>query len=289
MAASAVLFALMNFFAKLANASAGWAMVGFVRAFVGALVAIAVARASGRSLGAHDKKAVLLRSVLGTVSMIGTFYALSSRSLSLGDTVTLLYLTPVFLALLAPLFLGEKTTGAVFIGILVSLSGVVLVVRPSFLFGVDGPSLAGGAGPSAGVTAAVAVGVALTSSLAMMALRRVGKTETPESVAMHFSLFAAMVLGVVAVSDLHVPSARDVGFMTAAGVCAGFGQIAMGRAYARETAARVGGLMYVAPVTSAVLGALALGEVPSALATLGMGLVIGGGLVVTFTRNPRPG
>ena len=105
MAASATLFAFMNFFAKLASSSASWASVGAVRAFVGALVAIGVARARGVSLAATDRKAVFWRSVAGTGAMMTTFYALSSRTLGLGDTVTLLNLMPVFLSVLAPIFL----------------------------------------------------------------------------------------------------------------------------------------------------------------------------------------
>lgn len=283
MAASATLFAFMNFFAKLASSSASWASVGAVRAFVGALVAIGVARARGVSLAATDRKAVFWRSVAGTGAMMTTFYALSSRTLGLGDTVTLLNLMPVFLSVLAPIFLRERTTKAVGLGIALALGGVVLVVRPSFLFG--------GASHGGGVYAAVAVLSALLSSIAMMLLRRVGQTESAEAIAVHFSLFAALVLAIVAAFDFRVPTARDAAFMIAAGVCAGFAQIAMTRAYALEQAARVSAMSYLAVVASALLGALALGERPPLVAVLGMALVVAGGVVVTFGKerySPAP-
>jgi drug/metabolite transporter (DMT)-like permease len=72
--------------------------------------------------------------------------------------------------------------------------------------------------------------------------------------------------------------------MLVTGVCAGFGQLAMTRAYALDQAARVGAVGYLAVVVSALLGALALGEVPDALATIGMLLVIAGGLVTSLRR-----
>ena len=50
--------------------------------------------------------------------MAATFYALSSRTLPLGDTVTLLNLTPIFLAVLAPIFLREPTGRAVALALL---------------------------------------------------------------------------------------------------------------------------------------------------------------------------
>jgi drug/metabolite transporter (DMT)-like permease len=257
--------------------------VGAVRAFVGALVAIGVARARGVSLAATDRKAVFWRSVAGTGAMMTTFYALSSRTLGLGDTVTLLNLMPVFLSVLAPIFLRERTTKAVGLGIALALGGVVLVVRPSFLFG--------GASHGGGVYAAVAVLSALLSSIAMMLLRRVGQTESAEAIAVHFSLFAALVLAIVAAFDFRVPTARDAAFMIAAGVCAGFAQIAMTRAYALEQAARVSAMSYLAVVAIALLGALALGERPPLVAILGMALVVAGGVVVTFGKerySPAP-
>lgn len=282
MAAGAVLFALMNFFARLASDSASWATVGAARALVGAFVAIAVARVRGSSLRITDKRALLWRSVFGTGTMMATFYALSSRSLSLGDTVTLLNLTPVFLAVLAPIFLRERTSPMVALAIALALGGVVLVLHPSFSF----QDVAGASpGPSAGVTAAVAVLASFVASIAMMLLRRVGQTETPEAIAAHYSLFAAAVLGLLALGDLRMPTGRDALAMVAAGICAGLGQIALTRAYSLERAARVSGIGYLSVVASALLGAAILHERPSAGALLGMALVVSGGLVVTFTRD----
>ncbi len=284
MATAAVLFASMNFFARIASTSTSWTTVGAVRALVGALVAVAVARARGASLAVRDHKAMFWRSLLGTASMLLTFYALSSRTLSLGDTVTLLNLTPVFLAVLAPIVLRETTTGRTGLAILVALGGIVLVLRPSFSFG-DG---AVAVGPSARATACAAVAASFCSSLAMMMLRRLGKSETAESIAVHFSLFAAAALAILSAFDLRMPSLRDGLCMIAAGVCAGFAQIAMTRAYALERAAPVSAMGYLAVVASALLGAAMLHERPTVSAMLGMALVVAGGIVVTFAREERP-
>lgn len=283
MAAGAILFALMNFFARLASSSASWMTVGGVRALIGALVALAVARLRGASLVANDCKAVFWRSLFGTAAMGTTFYALSSRTLPLGDTVTLLNLTPVFLAVLAPFVLREQTSAAVGIALLLSLGGVVLIVHPSFHW--QGGIATGG--PSAGVTAAVAVSAAFFASIAMMMLRRVGRTETPEAIAVHFSVFAGVVMTGLSLFDLRLPTPRDAGFMVVAGVCAGFGQLALTRAYTLERAARVSGMGYLAVVASALLGAAVLGERPSLAAVVGMALVVTGGLVVTFIRDAK--
>lgn len=284
MASAALLFALMNFFARLASSSASWMTVGAVRALIGALVAFAVARMRGASLVANDRKAIFWRSLFGTAAMGTTFYALSSRTLPLGDTVTLLNLTPVFLAVLAPLFLRERTSASVGFAILIALVGVALVVHPSFAW-KDGATQPG---PTAGATAGVAVLAAFLASIAMMLLRRVGRTESAESIAVHFSLFAGVTMSVLALFDLRMPTLRDAGLMLAAGVSAGFAQLAMTRAYSLERAARVSGMGYLAVVASALLGAAVLRERPTLGAIAGMGLVVASGLVVTFMREAEP-
>lgn len=283
MAAGAVLFALMNFFARLASSSTSWATVGAVRALIGALIAFAVGRLRGASLAANDRRAIFWRSLFGTGAMATTFYALSSRTLPLADTVTLLNLTPIFLAVLAPIVLRERTTLAVAVGLVISLGGVVLILHPSFAWRPADAT----PGPSAAATAAFAVLAAFISSIAMMMLRRVGQTESPESVAVHFSLFAATVMGVISLFDLRMPAPREMGFMVAAGVCAGFGQLALTRAYSLERAARVSGMGYLAVVASALLGGAVLGERPTLGAVGGMVLVVAGGLAVTFMREPK--
>jgi drug/metabolite transporter (DMT)-like permease len=135
MALGAVLFSLMNYFARVASGQAPWPMVGFTRALVGAAVAWSVARARGSRLDFGDRKGMWLRSLFGTASMTATFYALSSRTLPLGDTVSLLYLTPVFLAVLAPVFLRERTGKRVVLALVLSISGALLILRPAVFFG----------------------------------------------------------------------------------------------------------------------------------------------------------
>lgn len=288
MALSALLFAAMSLFARLATREgASWAQTGAVRATVGALVAAGVAHARGGSLRAFDKKAIMWRSLFGTASMLLTFNALSSQSLPLGDTVTLLNLTPVFLAVLAPRVLREPTRPSAALAIGLSLVGVVFILRPAFVFGGPAGVAAHGARGSALGAGLVATGASFCASIAMMMLRRAGKTESPEAIAFHFSVFAAAVHTVIALAAPRLPALHELAHMVAAGLCAGFAQIAMTRAYTLASAARVSGMSYLSVVASAVAGVLLLGERPTTTAFAGMALAVGGGLLLTF--GPRPG
>ena len=277
MAAAATLFATMNFLARLSSGHAHWSQVACVRATIGAAVAYAVARARGKAAFVPATRLMWQRSLLGTVAMGCTFYALGRRELPLGDTVTLFNLTPIVLAVVAPIFLKERSGPGVWMAIVVAAAGVVLIVRPTFLFGGTHAL-----GEEAVVPAAVALIAAVFSAFAMMSLRRVSAGLNPEAIVVHFSLTGATALGLVAVaSRAPLPSATDALPMLGAGLCAGFAQLAMTRAYAMQQATRVSGVGYLAVPISALLGAALLHEWPTKLALVGMALVVAGGVLIT--------
>lgn len=277
MALAAALFATMNFLARLSSGHAHWSQVACVRAAVGAVVAFSVARARGTPAFVATTRLMWQRSILGTISMGCTFYALGRRELPLGDTVTLFNLTPIVLALVAPVFLKERSGRGVWAAILVAASGVVLIVRPTFLFGGTHAL-----GEAALVPALVALTAAVFSAFAMMSLRRVSAGLNAEAIVVHFSLTGAVALGLIALaSGAPLPSTTDALPMLGAGLCAGFAQLAMTRAYAMEQATRVSGVGYLAVPISALLGAALLHEWPTRWALLGMALVVAGGVLIT--------
>jgi drug/metabolite transporter (DMT)-like permease len=266
----------MNFCAHIASARAHWTVTGAVRSLVGAAVAYGVARARGASTVVNDRRGIWQRSLAGTSAMLLTFYALGTP-LPLGDAVTLFNLTPVLLAVLGPVLLHERAGRRVWIAVPLCMLGLVFIVRPEM---ATGQGALGGA--------AASVGSALSSTFAYASLRRMGR-ESPEAVALHFSLFAAVVLSALAAFHLHVPDAATMGWMIGAGLMGGLAQLALTRAYALEQAARVASVGYLNVVVSALLGALALHEWPGARATVGIGLVVAGGLVVTLAQALQPG
>src|SRR5688572_23131722 len=132
MAGANVLFACMSIFARLASRSASWSTIGASRAFVGALVALAFALRTGSPLGTRSRRLALARSGFGTVSMLLTFYALGQADLAIGDAVTLFATAPLFIALLAPVFLKETTDAKLWALLLIAFTGVALIAGPHF-------------------------------------------------------------------------------------------------------------------------------------------------------------
>ncbi len=268
------LFAMMSVSARLASRSASWATVGGSRAFVGALVALAVARWVGAPLRTKRRGLSWARSLLGTASMLATFYAISSPSISVGDAVTLFSTAPILIALLSRRMLGERPDRGLWVVLLVAFAGVVLVAGPRLSF--------------AAAPAVSALLAAVFSALAMMFLRRMRtahegeEPESSEAIAFHFGAVAFVVHVIVGASSFRVPDPADVGWLVVTGVSGGVAQLAMTRAYAMTEAARLGAVGYLGTVMAVAAAILFLDERPSWTQLAGSALVVGAGAALAF-------
>ena len=71
---------------------------------------------------------LIARGVVGSFALICTYYAV--MTLPLAEATVLQYLHPVFTAILAWLFLKEKIQRSTFICILLSITGLIIMIEP---------------------------------------------------------------------------------------------------------------------------------------------------------------
>jgi drug/metabolite transporter (DMT)-like permease len=82
-------FAAMNVFTRLGSRHLPWPEIAAARFLVSALIAVGLAAARGKSLAVTDRGGTWQRSIYGTISALGTFFALSSPRVAIGDAATL--------------------------------------------------------------------------------------------------------------------------------------------------------------------------------------------------------
>ncbi len=274
MAVASLLFAVMSIAARMASRTATWPTIAASRSFMGALVALGFALRTGASLKTRSPKLSLARSVFGTFSMLLTFYALGRSDLAVGDAVTLFATAPLFIAVIAPVVLKEKTEKSLFAILAVAFMGVACIA---------GPHLA-----ARSWSAVAALAAALFSAFAMMFLRLMrsgrssGAPESSEAIAFHFAALSFCVHFVICLFTFRVPAAADIAFLAVTGLAGGLAQLAMTRAYALADAARLGASSYLGTVISLVAATVLLGERPTLLQLGGAALVVGAGVVLAL-------
>lgn len=141
-------------------------------------------------LGPRDKRLVLmLRGFLGSNAMILLFYAV--QLMPLADATVITFSNPVFTSLLAWIFLKEKCTIWDCVFTVFTLTGVILIARPPFLFGENVHGIEGDYTNHIKGTFA-AFGGAIGAACTFVILRKLGK-----SVHYYISVWYYAVIGLI--------------------------------------------------------------------------------------------
>ncbi|MFZ5623175.1 MAG: DMT family transporter [Gemmatimonadota bacterium] len=267
------LFALMNIGTRIASREVSWAQVASARFLVGMLVAIGVGVSRGSRLVPTDRTNTWWRAIFGTLAALGSFYALASDRLPVGDAATLNATAPIFVALLAGPLLGERVGGRLYVAIAGGFLGVALIVRPSFA--------------GAAHVAAVATAAAVSYALAMIWLRKIGPSESSEAVVLHFSAVAFVTTLALSLSHWRTPSPMGWLVLAATGLAGGGAQLAMTRAYALQRAAPVSALNYLQVALTYVLAIPVFGDHPGMSQVAGAAVIVASGLAITLTGRRR--
>ncbi|KAJ2322363.1 hypothetical protein IWW51_004225 [Coemansia sp. RSA 2702] len=218
-------------------------------------------------LGPPDKRAWLaLRGAAGALGNALFFYAITV--MALGDATVVFFTSPVFSALFAHVLLGEPY-GIVDVGAsAVCMVGIVLVVQPAALFGRGHVPVRG---------ALAALGGAVSGALAYCVVRRVGRSVHAMVHVVYFGFvsLAGSSLALYAWQQARRPaSLYEWALLALIGGFAFVGQVLLNRGL-QLAPAGPGTLMRNLDVVFAfVLGVALFGEVPSALAVAGAGVIV---------------
>ncbi|XP_041828992.1 solute carrier family 35 member G1 [Melanotaenia boesemani] len=141
-------------------------------------------------LGPRDKRIYLvLRGFLGSNAMIMLFYAV--QQMPLADATVIMFSNPVFTSLLAWIFLKEKCTIWDCVFTVFTLTGVILIARPPFLFGEHLHGIEGNYTNHVKGTIAAFAG-AVGAAFTFVILRKMGK-----SVHYYLSVWYYAVIGLI--------------------------------------------------------------------------------------------
>lgn len=231
----------------------------FFRSAVTALFCIVYLRRKGVSLIGNQQKWLVLRAICGIISM--TLFFVTIQRIPLGASVSLKYLSPIFAAIFAVLFINEKIKPVQWIYFLCALLGVFLL--KGFDTRIDTLSLI------MGVVGAIFVG------LVFVLIRRIGDSEHSMVIVNYFMFSAAVLSGIAMVPFWQNPAGHEWLLLIGMGVAGYFGQVYMTKAFQLEAASRVAPVKYMGLVYSLIIGLFWFGESYTLLSLVGILLIVG--------------
>ena len=262
MTGAALLFGVMAILAKGAAQRLPGPEIAFVRFSVG-LVAIGLA-ATRLQLRARNWRGLFWRGAFGGCAVLCYFLAI--EHLSVGMATLLNYTAPVFAALWAWLFLGERIALGTLGALAVTTSGVAVVIVANAPPG----TVALGPWQAVGILSSILSGAAIAT------IREVRKTDGAWEIFAAFCIAGALFTGVPAARHIIAPTTAEWLLLVGVGVTSVAAQLMMTQALRDLPAAAAGVLFQLTPVSVMVLGRFLYSERPSPLAITGSAVTLSG-------------
>lgn len=272
---SVVLLASMSACVKFLGQTVPIGEIIFVRGLI-ALVVLAVFahRTAGlQVLKTNNWRRHASRALFGTISMFSLFTALSM--IPLADVTAISFASPLFITILAMLFLGERIHAFRWTALIMGVTGVVIMISPHLALH-DGNLL--------GVS--IALSAAIFAALAMIVLRSMSQGEPAVTITFYFLLTATVCSLVTICWGWIMPSTEQWLVMLLTGILGVAGQLSMTYAYRYADASTIAPLDYTSMIVAVALGRLVFNETPSWSTWVGAPLVIVAGLII-FWREYR--
>lgn len=215
------------------------------------------------------------RCVIGTCAMFSAFKVL--ELLPLAEATALNYLNPIFLVVLAMLFLKEQVSIRRWLGVGFGIAGLLLITIPKFSLAAYGSQSMYGIG--------LGVLTALLIAAAMLQVRQLTQMgENPGAITFYFAITSTVMGAVVMLASSNsngilMPEQWQLACLIGIGLIGGLAQISMTLAFKYAQASALAPFDYLAIVFSVIIGFVAFDELPDTMFWLAMPLILFGAMV----------
>ena len=227
----------------------------FFRSFITTVFCLVFMLKNHITFAIKNVKLILIRSLIGTVSMFSFFYILPR--MPLGSSVTIKYLSPVFTALFAVMMLKEKLKPLQWVYILIAFTGVML------LKGFDNRI--------AFTDLLIGLISAISGGLLYIILRQIGDDDHPFVVVFYFMLIASFISGLAMIPYWVTPDLKDSLVFLGVGFFGFVAQIYMTKAFQeKDDANYLAKFKYLEAAYAIIIGYLWFHESYTILSFLGI-------------------
>lgn len=245
------------------------------RAAVSLLLSYADVRRKGISPWGHERGLLLARGAVGALALLCVYYAITV--LPLAEATLLQYTHPLFTALLALWFLGERLRLPTLVCTLLSLLGLALMLAPELRAGALTRL------PLFGVL--VALLGAFGSAVAYVLVRRLSRSEDSSVIIFYFPLIALPLSLLLLGREFVMPDGEALLLLLLVGVFTQVGQVGLTLAMRAEEAGKASAYAYAQVVFAAVLGWVWFEELPTFWTLVGGSLIVAGMLINGLWRR----
>jgi len=279
-------FAFMGGFAKIISEVLPGVEVTFFRNIFGVvLVGFAIYKSPLKQKGGRPLL-LLFRGTMGFMALLAYFYIIAY--MPLGEVVTYNKTSPIFVAIFAYIFLGEKLNRWAIFAIVLGFVGIVLIAQPQ--------------GGSFDKYDILGIFSGVGAALAYTSIRELREYYDTRAIVMSFMGVGTIAPLLLMIITPYINPPKELDFMfakfimphgiewfylTMMGLSATFSQVMMTKAYEYTKAGIVGTISYSNIVFAIFIG-VALGDkIPNLSTIFGIVCVITSGLIVALSKDKK--
>ncbi len=266
------MFAVMNVLAKLLSETHHVIEIGFYRNLIATLPFLFIIFAMGRRdiLVIRQKPGgILIRAVVGTVSLIVTFSAFSMMPMA--DATAFLFTSSLFIPAMGFFFLGEQVGKYRWGAVLVGFIGVLVMLQPS--------------GVVSGLGVTLALSAALMHATLQTILRHLGKFERPETITFYFVMIGTIVSALPLPFVAKPPTLAEIPLLFGVGLTGALAQWLLSIAYKNAPAAVVTVFNFSGIIWATLFGFVIWGDWPNNAIWIGGAIVIASNIFIVWRET----
>ncbi len=263
---SAATFAVMSGFSKYLGGTGIHAFqIAFFRSVFGLLALMPfILGKNGAPLATGRPLLYFFRCAIGITSLMANFYSMTTLPLAMAAALS--FTRPLFLVVLAILFLGETMGWRRGLATLTGFGGVIVLLHP-------GAALAQGNGITTD-GAAAAVYAAFSMAVVLLMVKKLSKTEQPVTLLFWFTLASTVGTAGPAAMLWRDPNLLQWSELIAVGFLGSLAQYAIFRAYQIGEASVVGPVDNSQMIWAGLIGSLFFGEIPDGFTAVGVLIIV---------------
>ncbi len=266
------MFAIMQTFAKLLSEHHHVIEIAFYRNLVAVMPFIFIIFVMNKReiLKVQSRpKTVVLRAVLGTISLIVTFAAFAVMPLA--ETTAFLFTSSLFIPILSILFLAEKVGLHRWSAIIIGFIGVLVMLSPNGDVNMQGVFLA--------------LSAAFLHAVLQVILRSLGKTEKPETVTFYFVFIGMIIAGIPMIFVATMPSLETIPLLLGVGLSGVIAQMLISIAYKNAEASIVTVFNYSGIIWATIFGWMFWQNWPASTIFIGAAIVIASNIFIIWRER----
>lgn len=249
----------MGVLIRLASHTVDNASVVFFRNAIGLLFLLPLFAWQGfGQLRTHKPWMHVWRALVGLSAMYGFFYAIAHLKLS--NAMVFTYSSPVFIPLVAWLFLKEKITPMMGVAAAIGLVGVLLVAKPDH--------------GMINVLSVIGISSSFLAAMAFVTVRAMTATEPASRIVFYFCLIGTIISAIPMYWSWRNYTLHELLLLSGVGILATLSQLSLSTAYRYAPAGQIGPANYMAIIFAGIWAALLWHEYPDTLSIIGMTIIL---------------